>query len=99
MLGRIFALSLFLLLSVQAFGQSGRQPVRYRNWGGIWDRQTEPNRFWPERWTSGRSKSKVPALKTSKQLRKRKASNGVPLFRAAGRRASEKNRAKGKKKP
>ena len=61
--------------------QSKRQAKRYRNPGSIWDRQTEPNRFWPQRWKSAGGRRRVPRLRTPRQLRRRRYSNGVPLFR------------------
>ena len=65
--------------------QSKRQAKRYRNPGSIWDRQTEPNRFWPQRWTSGKRPRRVPRLRTARQLSRRRYSNGVPLFRSQTR--------------
>lgn len=73
------------LFGGEAFAQSNRQPVRYRNAGSMWDRQTEPNRFWPQRWTSGKRVRRVPPLRTTRRLSKRRRSNRVPLFRSKKR--------------
>jgi len=81
----------------EAMAQSNRQPVRYRNAGSMWDRQTEPNRFWPKRWTSGKRSRRVPRLRTARKLSRRKRSNGVPLLRSHSRR--QKGKARTKKRP
>jgi len=83
-----------VLFEGEVESQSKRQPMRYRNAGSMWDRQTEPNRFWPQRWSSGRRLRRVPPLQNKRQLSRRRRSNGVRLLRAKKRKRNTRRRKK-----